>query len=314
MQERIVGGARRDAQGRVDRPFRLPGAAREVGHHLVALHEHVDPDVVGNVLDAVVLDHVLEGITAIGKVGDLGAHPPLGIVHQVLAGPLEDLLAIFFDQLGRASHAEIDRADHGAQITVILARRAHVGEQQLPDLVDVHSFLLDLDWRHADAFVEDLGRLAGERARHHAADLGDVADAHREAEKLAVDEEWLEEGVLRTVQAAPVGVVVQDDVAVLDRVERDLLGAGLDQERHAADHRRAELGAGDHVALVVGERAGEIEPLVEDRRVGRLHEQDAHLAAERHHRRIDDVHGHHVHRAAPHRTVLMVGCTIGSWK
>ena len=97
--------------------------------------------------------------------------------------------------------------------------------------------------------MEDLGRLAAEGARHHAADLGDVADADREALELAVDEERLEEGVLGAVQAAAVGVVVEDDVALLERVERDLLGAGLDQERHAADHRRAELGAGDHVAL-----------------------------------------------------------------
>ena len=152
--------------------------------------------------------------------------------------------------------------------------------------------------------MEDLGRLAGEGARHHAADLGDVADADREAQQLAVNEERLEEGVLRTVQAAPIGIVVEDDVAVLDRVERDFLRAGLDQQRHAADHRGAELGAGDHVALIVGERAGEIEPLVEDRRVGRLHQQNAHLAADRHHRRIDDVHGDHVHGAAPQRCGL----------
>ena len=79
-------------------------------------------------------------------------------------------------------------------------------------------------------------------------------------------------------------------------VEVDLLRAGLDQQRHAADHRRAEFGAGDHVALGVGERAGEIEPLVEDRRIGRLHQQDAHLAADRDHRRIEDVHHHRIGR------------------
>ena len=103
-------------------------------------------------------------------------------------------------------------------------------------------------------------------------------------------EERLEEGVLGAVQAAAIGVVVEDDVALLQGLERDLLGAGLDQQRHAADHGRAELGAGDHVALGVGERAGEVEALVEDRRVGRLHQQDAHLAADRHHGGVEDAH------------------------
>ena len=71
--------------------------------------------------------------------------------------------------------------------------------------------------------MEDLGRLAAEGAGHHAADLGDVADADGEAHQLAVDEERLEEGVLGAVQAAAIGIVVEDDVAFLERVERDLL-------------------------------------------------------------------------------------------
>ena len=77
--------------------------------------------------------------------------------------------------------------------------------------------------------MEDLGGLAAEGAGHHAADLGDVADADGEAQELAVAEERLEEGVLGAVQAAAIGVVVEDDVALLQRVERDLLGTGLDQ-------------------------------------------------------------------------------------
>ena len=101
--------------------------------------------------------------------------------------------------------------------------------------------------------MEDLGRLAAERTRHHAADLGDMADADGKAEQAAVLEERLEEGVLGAVQAAAIGVVVEDDVALLQGLERDLLGAGLDQQGHAADHGRAELGAGDHVALGVGQ-------------------------------------------------------------
>ena len=301
VQEAVVDGPGRDPEGGVDRPPRLRRAARVVGHHLVALDVHVDRDGIGLALDAVVLDHVLEAVLAVGERGELGAHPALRVVHEVLAGAGEDLAAVFLDDLDDAGDAQVDAADHRPQIAVVLARRAAVGEQQLPDLVDVLARLLDLDRRHAQALVEDLGRLAAEGARHHAADLGDVADADREALELAVDEERLEEGVLGAVQAAAVGIVVEDDVAVLKGLERDLLGAGLDQERHAADHRRAELGAGDHVALGVGERAGEVEALVEDRRVGRLHQKDAHLAADRHHGGIEDLHQHHVGRRVGRR-------------
>ena len=212
---------------------------------------------------------------------------------------MKTLFAVLPHEIGRALDAEVDRADHRPQVAVVLARRADVCEHQLPDLVDIHALLLDLDRGYAQALLKDLGRLAVEGARHVTADLGDMADAHRETQKLAILEEGLEEGVLRAVQAATIRVVVQDDVAVLDRVERDLLGAGLDQQRHAADHRGTEFRAGDHVALGVGERAGKIEALVKDRRIGRLHQQNAHLTADRHHRRIDDVHGHHVHGRPP---------------
>ena len=217
-------------------------------------------------------------------------------------------LPYFFHGLGDALLAEIDGADHGPHVAIVLARRAGVGQQQLPHLVHIFSGLFYFYRRHPQTLMEDLGGLAAEGAGHHAADLGHMADADGEAHQLALDEEGLEEGVLGAVQAAPIGVVVEDDVARLERVKRDLLGAGLYQERHPTDHGRAELGAGDHVALGVGQGAGKIEALVEDRRVGRLHEENAHLAADRDHGRIDDVHGHEVGwcRARPERPVLLL--------
>ena len=59
--------------------------------------------------------------------------------------------------------------------------------------------------------------------------------------------------------------------------------------------RRAEIGDRDHVAARIGEGAAEVQPLVEDRRVGRLHQGDAHLPADRHHGGVHDRHRHHVH-------------------
>ena len=178
---------------------------------------------------------------------------------------------------------------------IVLARRADVGEHQLPDLDHVLALLLDLDRGHAQPLVEDLGRLAGEAARHHAAGLDEVADGDGEAHQLAIDEDRLEHGVLGRVQAAPVGIVVDDHVALVDLGERDLLHHRAHEQRHAADLGRAELAHGDHLAFGVGERAGEVLGFGKDRGVGGLLNVDAHLAANRDYGGFDDVHRDHVH-------------------
>ena len=214
MQQPVVDGAGRHSERRVDRALGLLRTARIVGDDLVALDVKVDRDRVGDGFDAVVLDHVFEAVDPVRERGQFGAHPALGIIHQVLAGLAEHIQAVFADDLLDAVHAEIDRADHRPEVAVVLPGRSRVGEQQLPDLVDVLARLLDMHGRDAQALMEDLGRLAAEGARHHAADLRDMADADGEAEQLAVREERLEERVLGTVQAAAIGVVVQHDVAL----------------------------------------------------------------------------------------------------
>src|SRR6516225_8667646 len=101
--------------------------------------------------------------------------------------------------------------------------------------------------------MEDFPRLAAEGAGYHAAYLSNVPDAHRKAQELAFDEERLEERVLRTMQSSPVGVIVKNNVAFFERLKRNFLGASLDEQRHTANHRRAEFGAGDHIAFGVSE-------------------------------------------------------------
>jgi hypothetical protein len=85
-------------------------------------------------------------------------------------------------------------------------------------------------------------------------------------------------------------VVMNDHIAFAERVERDFLRDRLHNERHATDHGRAELGAGEEVAVAIRQRAREVETLIENRRVGGLHHGDAHLAAYGHHGAVDDVH------------------------
>ena len=294
LQDAVVGGGVGDAEGGIDRAERLRRGAGIVDHHLVALDVNRHLDVVGLVLDAVVLDLVLEAIDAVLDGSDLRAHTALGVVHQVKHVAAEGALTVFADELLEPALAHVHACNQRAQVAVVVTGGTDIREEQLPHLLHVLAAAHDLDRRYTKSFLEDLGRLARESARHHAADLLQMADRHGEAHELVIDEDRLDQRMLGAVQAAAVGVVVADHVAGLEGVQRDLLDATPHQQGHAADHGRAVFGLRDHLAFRARERAGEVQRLVEDRRIRRLHQDDAHLAADRGHGRIDDRHSDHV--------------------
>ena len=191
----------------------------------------------------------------------------------------ELLLAILADHLREAALAHVHARDQRPQVAVVVAGGADVREEQLPHLLHVFAAAHDLDRGYTHSFLENLGRLTREGARHHAADLLQMADGHGEAHDFVIDEDRLDQRVLGAMQATAVGVVVADHVAGLEGLQRDLLDAASHQQRHPADHRGAIFRLRDHLALGARERAGEVQRLVEDRRIRRLHQHDAHLAA-----------------------------------
>ena len=108
--------------------------------------------------------------------------------------------------------ADVQRADHRLHVAVGHSRSADVGQDDVPDRLDVLASLDDLERRDADALLEDLGGVAGEAAGNLAADLRHVADARGEADQLVFVEDGLDDAVLREVAAAAERVVVEDDV------------------------------------------------------------------------------------------------------
>ena len=74
MEHGVVGGAPSAAESGVDRSLGLSRTAREIRHHLVVLNVDIDPQEIGLVLDAVILDRILETIMTVGKRFDFGAH------------------------------------------------------------------------------------------------------------------------------------------------------------------------------------------------------------------------------------------------
>ena len=110
-----------------------------------------------------------------------------------------------------------------------------------------------------------------------------------EGDQLVVVEDRLDHAVLRKVAAAAERVVVEDDVAGPEVLPADLEDRPLDDVDDRAEMGRAELGLRDHLALVVEDRAREVEPFVEERRVRRVAHRDAHLASGRDEVVVDDL-------------------------
>ena len=81
-----------------------------------------------------------------------------------------------------------------------------------------------LHGRKDQALLVHLRRVAGHRARSHAADVVVMAAVPDEADELALPEDGREDGYVGEVRAAGVGVVHEEDVAglhVLQAVLRD---------------------------------------------------------------------------------------------
>ena len=81
-------------------------------------------------------------------------------------------------------------------------------------------------------------------------------------------------------QLPAVRVVVDDDVAGLEELLAELLERPAHGVRDRAHHRRRVVLLGDQVALAVEQDGREVEALVEDRRVRRLHHHERHLGGD----------------------------------
>ena len=231
-----------------------------------------------------------------GRVVDFAPDSPQGIHwNDDIVGELPDgaelLDAVLLDELQDAALAHVQRADHRLQVAVGDPRRADVRHDDVPDGVDVPAALDDLQRRDPQALLEDLGGVAGEPARHLAADLRHVPDAGGEGDELVAGEHRLDDAVLREVAAAPERVVVEDHVAGVEVLLADLEDRPLDDVDDGAEVRGAELRLGDHLAAVVEDRAREVQALVEEGRVGRVPHRDAHLAGGRDEVVVDDLEG-----------------------
>ena len=305
VEHRVVGGRGGHAVGAVARALRLRAGAVVVEDDALAAHHRGAVDAVPLVRHyAVVLDPVLERVLAVGDLRDLGAHAPLGVVHELLAGADHGVEPVAVQKLVQAPFGDRQRADHGVKVAPRRARRAVVGEDDLPEVVDVLAAAHDLHRRQPQTLLVDLAGVGGESAHRLAADLGEVGDVADEAVQLATVVHRLDHRVLGQVAAAAVGIVVHHHVAGGEVLQPHLGDGPLHGVEDRPDLGRAELGVGDHLRVAVEHHAGEVETLIEDRGVGGLHHRQPHLAAGVDQVVVDDGEGDAVQRLR-HRSGLL---------
>ena len=197
----------------------------QVGRDLVARDRHVRRDRHVADVDAVRAEVVGEGGGAVGPGRDLLPDEPLGVVDQRVHQLGERLRPVPLGE--RDERALGDRAggDLRPEVAEGHPRDADVRLDDLEDVLDRLALGVELEPGQADALLEDLGVVAGARARQPAADVAVVRGRAREADQLAVEVDGLEDEDVLQVHAAVEGVVHHEDVARPDPVRRSARAA-----------------------------------------------------------------------------------------
>ena len=181
-----VGGGLGEGERVVDRALHLRVGAGPVDHHVAAVLAQGDEQADRlAVVDAVVVDPVLEAPLAVGQLLERGARQALGVVDRLLHVDPGLPGAVLADELGELPLGDVAGRELRAQVAEHLHRQAHVlldeRHQRLVELAR----LVELERRDAQAFGVDLGRIGGVRPGDAPADVGVVAHRAGEREPLA---------------------------------------------------------------------------------------------------------------------------------
>ena len=152
----------------------------EIGH----LRRAGDGDVAGIVLDgdggldleiAEAVARILQDrdtlVGAVGHLADERAH--LAVCHgeQLVDAGVHLLLAILGDHGVQVALTHLAGADEGVEVALLVPARAHVGEQQVQNIVAGLALVPDLHRRDAQALVEDVLGVGVVPRRHWATDV-----------------------------------------------------------------------------------------------------------------------------------------------
>ena len=182
-----------------------------------------------------------------------------------------------------------------------VVRRSVVGEDDAPGILDIIAPVEQLDRGEPQPFLVDVRGVRGKGSRGLATNFGDMPDIPCEPEEMIAEEHWSHHHVLREMTATPVAVIVDEHVSRMEVVDPLFLHGPFHRVGNGSHHRWGVVLLGNQVAVAIEENRGEIETLIEDRRVGRLQHDQRHLGGNVGQGVVDDVERNCVDR---HRELL----------
>ena len=141
--------------------------------------------------------------------------------------------ANFRKQLAQALLPEMGGAGHGGEVAPKVAGVAHVRGEKAEQVIPEPPGLVELDRRHAQALLPDLGRVGVVAAVGGAPDIALMRPHHGPEQPALAMENGHERGQVGEMAAAVIGVVEEDDVPGADLGDGVLDGAG--REGQCAD-------------------------------------------------------------------------------
>ena len=174
-------------------------------------------------------------VHAVGPLGDELAHLALGGVEYVGDDPLERAGLVDSQKLADAAGGDVDRSYLRVQVAQEVFGVANVGGEHLQQVAARLPAVVDAQWRDAQALVVDFAGRGVVAAVGGAAYVAVVRAVDRVEEQLALMEDGPDDGYVRQVAAAEIGVVEGEEVA-----RRDVVA-------EVVAHRRARDGQGAYV-------------------------------------------------------------------
>ena len=265
----------------VGRPPGLRRGAGEVGGEAVARDGEGETAAERVRAVAVAVEIALGVVRPVRDPRDAGAHHLLGARDQLLDGGEQRLAAEAGEQPPEVLHRLARRAQHGVEVPAALAGDAHVLEEEGEPSVVHPPAIADPGGHDAKPLLVDLPDAAREAARGHAPDVPPVAAGRGEHREPPFVEHRVEHQHVVEVGAAGVGVVVEEDVALVDvPAERAHHLRRRVRDREVVDGVVVPP-LRDEAAVGRDERAREVVALVDDRRVRRVDDVRAHLVDHR---------------------------------
>lgn len=220
-------------------------------------------------------------VGTLGRLGDGGAHAALGVVLHLLHRRLDLVRAVALAELLHAQDADGVGRELRVEVADGEIGHAHIGGDEPLERAAVPVALEAVAaGRNAQALLIDVAGMDVE-ARRAAAEVEMMCDRRPEAHDPARNEDRREDEDVGDVLAALEWIVIDQEVAFLQRLDGVPLQAGAQRLADRPELHWDELGLRHRVAEAVHQAGRAVARLAQDGGVGRADQLYPHLARAR---------------------------------